>query len=274
MPNNISLFNFLIGFLASVLLAVASFRFNALTLSGGIGMVIIGTVVFGAGGLPLAIPLVFFFVSSSYLSRLKNSRKTEALKLAGKIGPRDIWQVLANGFMAALSVVIYVYTGEPVWLAVYLACIAEATADTWATEFGTLSKSPPVLILTFKKVPAGQAGGISILGTVPAGVGAVMITAVGFITMNIMPGESTFNWSSFIVIAVAGFLGSVIDSVLGASIQSQYECTVCGKMVERNFHCDRKSNLVRGFRIINNDMVNFLSTLSAGLLAYLIISVI
>jgi uncharacterized membrane protein len=72
------------------------------------------------------------------------------------------------------------------------------------------------------------------------------------------------------IITLAGFFGSVADSILGATVQAQYRCPVCGKITEKKDHCSKKNiPLIRGYRSMNNDRVNLLCTLTGGLLAAL-----
>ena len=48
--------------------------------------------------------------------------------------------------------------------AAFAGAIAAASADTWATEIGTLSPANPVSIATLRPVQTGMSGGVSILG--------------------------------------------------------------------------------------------------------------
>jgi uncharacterized membrane protein len=67
----------------------------------------------------------------------------------------------------------------------------------------------------------------------------------------------------FVVAAVvSGAIGSLADSLIGGTIQSQYRCSVCGKTTERKRHCDgHVTELVQGYRWINNDVVNFAASI-------------
>jgi uncharacterized membrane protein len=73
------------------------------------------------------------------------------------------------------------------------------------------------------------------------------------------------------LVGIAGFVGSLADSVLGALVQGIYYCDSCGKETEKTVHkCGKKTRLLRGFREFDNDAVNFLSTFVGGAIAFLL----
>jgi uncharacterized protein (TIGR00297 family) len=152
----------------SLVMALVSYRFRTVTRSGAVGMVIVGTVIFGLGGFVFAIPLLFFFISSSIFSNLKTPGKVKSLAGADKTGTRDFFQVMANGGVASALVLVYFISGDIIWFFPYLASMCEASADTWATELGTLYPDSPVSMTSLKRVDPGQSGGISMLGTIAA----------------------------------------------------------------------------------------------------------
>jgi uncharacterized membrane protein len=62
-----------------------------------------------------------------------------------------------------------------------------------------------------------------------------------------------------------------MDSLLGATLQAQYRCPVCRKITEKTSHCGQEIiPLERGYRMINNDVVNFCNTVAGGLLGGLL----
>lgn len=265
--------NIAIGLVLAAIMAIVSFKLRALTMSGAIGMTIVGAIVFGVGGAIFAIPLIVFFISSSLLSTIKSFHKENALREADKTGPRDIWQVMANGGIASITVIIHFLTGNDFWYLVYLAAVAEAAADTWATEIGMLSKHKPVSIISFKETTPGRSGGITLIGTASSLTGAVLIVVCGVICMLFSNDIPLFDWRLWGYTALAGWIGALMDSVLGATIQAQYRCSVCGKITEKKFHCGKKTILQKGLFFIDNDFVNFLSTVFSSLLMLVIIEI-
>jgi uncharacterized membrane protein len=70
----------------------------------------------------------------------------------------------------------------------------------------------------------------------------------------------------------SGLAGSLIDSFLGATLQTVYCCPRCGQETEQPLHqsCQAVTRRLRGLPGVNNDTVNFLATLSGGLIASLL----
>ena len=96
------LLNLVIGAVASTILAVVSIRARSLSLSGGIGAIVIGTAIFGYGGWRWYVVLLSFFFSSSFLTRFRYAAKTAKGVSEMKAGARTLWQTIGQGGVAAL----------------------------------------------------------------------------------------------------------------------------------------------------------------------------
>lgn len=265
----------LIGFALAALISAAAWQARSLSLSGALAATLLGAVIFGLGGLSWAALLVAFFVSSSLLSRAFSQRKRALNEKFSKGSRRDAGQVLANGGIAGLLVLLHLFfpqQGWP-WLA-YAAALAAANADTWATELGVLSPIPPVRITTGQPVERGSSGGITPLGTLAALAGAAFIAALAALPWPDAPLRPPPSQAAavFLLVSLAGLAGSLVDSWLGAALQAIYFCPACQKETEHHpLHtCGSPTTRLRGWQALNNDWVNFACTLSAALLALMI----
>ncbi len=241
---------FLFGLGLSLILTVPSYYTKALTLDGLIAATLLGSSLFGVD--PRIFVLLFiFFASSTLLTKLMKRKKETSFE---KGGARNAMQVLANGFASAVAAALEAKGLSGLPFAV--ASIAAATADTWATEIGLLSKSPPVLITSLEPVERGRSGGVTVLGLFASTLASIFI------------GISALPFGRFMKHAiVGGLLGSLLDSLLGATLQGLYICRRCGKLTEKKKHCNLKTKLISGFSWFDNDLVNLLSTFFAGLIA-------
>jgi len=265
----------------TVIIAVITYSIKALSLSGAMGAWLLGTVVFGLGGVEWMIPVIMFFVFSTLLTKVGKKHKKKLETIFEKTGNRDIYQVFANGGIAMIATMCWHFLAatwpniEMFWYMIFLGAIAAATADTWGTEIGAFSTHEPVSIKTFRHVPQGTSGGLTIIGTSGALFGSFLIAVTGKYALLFF-ADIDMSWNAVILIAVAGLLGAFVDSFLGATIQAQYKCPTCGKQTEKTSHCGNETiPLVTGNKWINNDVVNFINTAAGGLLgalAYLIIS--
>jgi len=226
----------------------------------------LAVVIFGVGGWKWTVPILAFFVLSSLISKIGKERRKKFDLIFEKSSTRDIYQVFANGGIAGVVALIYHFYPSEIFYYVYLATVSSATFDTWATEIGTLLLSKPRLITNLKQVEPGTSGGVSIKGTFGGIIGSIVIFA-----------SATFwiKWElvKLLIVVVAGLIGSFVDSFLGATLQAQYKCKVCGKITEKKLHCDGFAELIHGKRWLNNDFVNFVCT-SSGAFAGLILMVI
>src|SRR5271169_2221230 len=156
-----------------------SYRLHFLSKSGAFAAACLGFVIFGLGGWQWTIPMLGFFLPASILSKFVQKRRSNIVALFEKDSKRDAMQVLVNGGIGGMLVIVSKFVfPEPVYLA-YLGALSAVAADTWATEVGILSSNQPILITTLKKVETGTSGAVSITGTLGGFLGSVGIIFCG-----------------------------------------------------------------------------------------------
>lgn len=256
----------LIGSVLASLSSYAAFRARLLSLTGGIAAALLGSLVFGLGGWEWAVVLLVFFLSSSALSRGFRGRNQSATENYAKGDRRDAGQVAANGAVAALFVGLHSVLGSSVWPWIgFAGALAAANADTWATELGGLSRLRPRLITDLaRQVEPGTSGAVSSGGTLAALAGSAVIGAVAALLGADNP------WLQFSVVALAGFLGALADSVLGATLQAMYFCPRDNRQTEKHpiHSCGSPTVLIRGWSWLNNDWVNLLCTAAGAVVSF------
>ena len=273
MAQNI-LLSLLLGLGLSVLIAALAYWRGSLSRSGAAGAVLVGTLIFGLGGWIWGVVLAVFFISSSALSHFKEREKAAVAEKFEKGHRRDMGQVLANGGLGAVIALLSAVVPASavpgnVWFYLFLGVMATVTADTWATELGTLSAAPPRLITSGRVVEVGTSGGVSPLGTsVSLGGGLLIGLTAG--VLSALAGH--MGWGARLLVAIIGALsgaiGSLLDSLMGATVQQIYYCDTCRKETERRVHrCGTTTRPLRGWSWVNNDLVNLLSSLGGGLAA-------
>ena len=258
-----------VAYAVAALIGYLGYRGRALTWDGAVAACVVGGTVFGFGGLGCAVLLVLFFASSSLLSFFKSSdvRKERAAETFEKGGKRDAAQVLANGGAAALAALLLGLPGgnaPAFFFGAFVGALAAATADTWATEIGVLSRAEPRLISTGRVVPAGTSGGVTWLGSGAAMVGATTIgvAAAVLAVFPVFPVAAHPEPSIILAGLLGGSAGMLADSFLGATVQASYWCPRCGKPTESRVHwCGSATELRRGIASVNNDFVNVAGTL-------------
>ncbi len=240
----------LFGFALSGIVALLAYRAGALTRSGAVAACAVGLAVFGVGGWLWAAALLTFFGTSTALSRWRKARK-DALGYE-KGGRRDAGQVLANGGVAAICALLPLLVPSltiahvSLW---FLAALAAANADTWATEIGSALGGRPWDLRRGQPALPGTSGAVSVGGTLAALAGA------GLIGLLFAPDAGTR-----LLVTAAGWGGALGDSLLGAFVQAQWpDPHSPGRWTER----PQAEPPGRGLRPVNNDLVNLLATLLA-----------
>lgn len=236
------------------MVVTAAWGARSLTGSGALMAALVGLAVLAGTGWAGGLVLVVFFVASSVLSRFITPRAEPAGD--AKSDRRDGWQVLANGGAAAVGALLeWPVPGVGIW--VVTASLAAAAADTWATTLGGLSRRPPRLLLSGAVVPPGTNGGVSWMGTIGAGAGAVVVATTGSASASL----PTLFWAA----ATIGLAGMLMDSLIGERWQGRFECPACLEASERRRHrCGARTVAAGGVSWLTNDGVNALTTLAAG----------
>ena len=202
-------------------------------------------------------------MSSTALSRFgagAKARRTDGVVAKG--GRRDAVQVLANGGAFAVAAAGALVHSHALWAAVGAGALAAATADTWATEIGTLRGAPPRSILTGRPVPTGTSGGVSLAGSLAAVAGAAFVAALARLLALPAPAAA---------VVAGGVAGALADSLLGATLQARRRCPRCGLGTERIVHgCGTGTVEAGGLTWMDNDVVNLLATIVGASVAALL----
>lgn len=259
----------IVGLFLAIIVAFLAYRLHSLNKSGAFAAAFVGTIIFGLGGWAWAVLLLTFFVTSSGLSRAFRKSKAGLSEKFSKGHERDAGQVFGNGGLAALFAALHVLYPESIlpWIG-FAASLAAVNADTWATELGVLNPTPPRRITNLnQRVEKGTSGGVSLFGTLASLAGAAVIALPAVLLSPVGPLSTNY----FLLITAAGLLGSLFDSLLGATVQAMYFCPTDQKETEKHpLHtCGTQTVHVRGWIWLDNDWVNFACGAFGSLIALL-----
>ncbi|XP_051139924.1 protein PGR isoform X1 [Andrographis paniculata] len=278
-----NLFQPLVAAVISAAIAIRSYRRKSLDLSGAIAGFVVMTIHIAVNYRFGAALLVFFFTSSMF-TKFGEEKKRQVDADYKEGGQRNWIQVLFNSGIATILVLIawklmgskdYCLDSKesgPVTALIggilghYCCC----NGDTWSSELGVLSQDQPRLITTLKPVRKGTNGGVTKAGLLAAAAGGSVIGLALFIS-GLLTSNCPFNVTLkqlllIPVSAIAGLCGSLVDSVLGATLQYSGFCTVRNKVVGKPGPTVKK---ISGLRILDNNAVNLVSiSLTTALTAF------
>lgn len=193
-----------------------AFRARTADLSGLFSAALVGIIllVFAAPqGPQWFLIMLAFFILGSAATKYKYEYKKRIGVQQGQSGARGYRNVFANGIIAAAAAVLFGVFQQPVFVVLYVGCVASATADTLASEIG-VTGGIPRLITTLKKVPIGTNGGITVTGETVALLGGFVVSVIAMLLQVITP-------QMMVICTLGGFVGTNIDSVIGATLENK-----------------------------------------------------
>jgi len=266
--------DYVLRVLVVLLFGIISLKKKLVDITGFIAGLFVGLSVILLGGWNWFIIILLFHLVAGIATKWKYEYKRSLGVAEEKGGARSWKNVLANGIIASIAVMLEYMVGGQIWAYAYLAAVATAMGDTLATEIGLLSPSKPKLIVKpWIEVEPGTSGGVSLLGYIASALAGLIVGLIGCM-LGVVPSTEVPSPNPLYLIGVitlATLIGVTIDSIIGATIQAQYRCTVCGKLTERPVHCGKQAILIKGVRWVDNHVVNILGIASGALSAMIIV---
>lgn len=223
----ISLNPWLIGLLLNTVLILFAFLApkKLLTPAGYAHAWVLGVLVWGTLGWPGYGVVMFYFLVGSGVTRIGMAEKEAAgiaEKRSGMRGPENVWGSALTGTLCGLGILALTWTqpdpSSP-WVGLlalgYVASFATKLSDTTASEVGKAYGQRTFLITTLRPVPRGTEGAVSLEGTIAGFLASVVIAIVGWAVGLVSP------WG-IAICAVAAFVATNLESVIGATLQSQW----------------------------------------------------
>ena len=202
--------NVLAALAVTALFAALAYALGMVSRGGALGGLVVGTAIYYCLGPPGFAALALFVVGGSLLTRLGYGRKRRAGTAEAGGGRRGAKNALANAGVATLCALLAALTSLDAFAAAFVASLGAAFADTAESEVGQLSRRPPRLITTGRKVRPGTDGAVSLPGTL-AGLAAAALTAALGLVLGLVEGVAPM-----LLVALAAFLGTAVDSLVGA----------------------------------------------------------
>ncbi|XP_042326009.1 transmembrane protein 19 isoform X2 [Sceloporus undulatus] len=275
----ISPWRWLFSILIPLIIASRGFKKKSLDHGGAIGGLIVGFILTVAN-YSFFTAMLTFFITSSKLTKWKGEVKRQIDPEYKEGGQRNWVQVFCNGGVPAELALLYMIENGPgeipvdfskqytaSWMCLsLLGALACCAGDTWASEIGTVMSQEPRLITTWKKVPVGTNGGVTFIGLISSLLGGAFVGVAYFISQMIFVNDldiSAPQWPIIVFGGLAGLLGSIIDSYLGATMQYSGLDTRTGMVVN---HQTKGAKHISGKPILDNNAVNLFSSVVIALL--------
>ncbi len=234
---NVSLTQLAMAFLLSFVLSMIATKAGVADDSGLLSATLIGTLTIVFSDIRFFVILLLFYAIGSGVTKFKYAVKLERGIAEQAGGARGYENVFSNSLPALFFIMNYGMFKSESFAVAFVASVACALGDTMASEVGKTAEKV-YLITNLRRVKPGESGGISLIGEVSALIGC-FIVALSALSMGVLDCYQS------VIALLSGFFGVHVDSLLGATLEKK--------------------------GILNNAGVNFLATLTAGVLCYLLL---
>jgi uncharacterized protein (TIGR00297 family) len=219
----------------NVLTGWLGYRAKTVSMSGFIGGVLVGTIIYACGSASAWVLLLATFIVASVASRLGLARKQRLGIAEERGGRRGAGNAIANCGVAVMAAIAAATTPfAPAALVALVAALSAGGSDTVASEIGKAWGRSTFLVTTLGRVKAGTPGAMSVEGTMAGLLAAVGLAAAGT-ALGLIPA------SAIVVVVIGTTAGALVESALGATLE--------------------------GPGILNNDVLNFINTAVAAVVA-------
>jgi uncharacterized membrane protein len=250
----------------SLVAAMAAYWRRFLTLPAAIVAAALGGIILFAGGWAWAFAAAGSFLITALLSsRQANLEMGEAGLVRTR---RNLHQVTANGILLAVLAVMHQFVdGNDAFLVAFLGCTGAVAGDTWATSASLFTGSTPRLLTSGDPVPRGTPGAVTGVGIALSALAGMVASLLYLSAAILIDGESISIEFALVLSCAAltgGLAGALFDSYLGAARQALY-ADAAGRLTDRAVADDGSSNgYLRGWRWLNNDLVNFSNSVAGA----------
>ena len=211
----------LLAFAFALVLGYLAYRAGIADMSGLLSATLVGVLIIAFTDVWWFLLLLTFYLLGGGFTNYKYGYKQSLGIAQGKGGARGYKNVFSNSLVAIVASIGYTIFPHAanIFLYIYLGSVATATGDTLASEIGTTYKGKPRMITTLKEVEPGVDGGVSSLGEIAAIFGSMVIALFALLVGVIEIDQYCLLGMS--IITISGFVGTNIDSLLGATMQKR-----------------------------------------------------
>jgi len=211
----------LLAFAFALVLGYLAYRAGIADMSGLLSATLVGVLIIAFTDVWWFLLLLTFYLLGGGFTNYKYGYKQSLGIAQGKGGARGYKNVFSNSLVAIVASIGYTIFphAADIFLYIYLGSVATATGDTLASEIGTTYKGKPRMITTLKEVEPGVDGGVSSLGEIAAIFGSMVIALFALLVGVIEIDQYCLLGMS--IITISGFVGTNIDSLLGATMQKR-----------------------------------------------------